>query len=297
MSLEKRIKLAEIKPEQAVKEIGDFIIETLLRIGSTGGVIGLSGGVDSTCVAAIAKKSFDTYNAEHPDKELELVGYILPSKTNSIQDTDDGINVAQKLGILYEFRSVEPIVNAYETTNADSIKSKFHRGNLTSEIRATVLHQKAATERKTVLGTGNKDEDFGVGYYTLFGDGAVHMSPIGNLNKRHVRQIARYFGFAEIADKAPSAGLEPGQTSFGDLGYSYETAEIVLEGFYQGFTQEELAVHSQVKAQAEPELRASTKFKAVEDVVDDILRRHHTSALPKMKIVHPPAAEVTMEYR
>ena len=296
MSLEKRIKLAEIEPEQVVKEIGDFIVETLLKVGSTGGVIGLSGGVDSTCVAAIAKKAFDAYNAEHPDKKLELVGYILPSKTNSVKDTDDGVDVAQKLEVRYSCLSIEPIVTAYETTNADSVKSKFHRGNLTSEIRATVLHQKAATERKTVLGTGNKDEDFGVGYYTLFGDGAVHISPVGNLNKRHVRQIARYFGFAEIADKQSSAGLEPGQTSFGDLGYSYESAEIVLEGTEQGFTQEELAVHSQVKTQVEPELKHS-KFKTVKEVVDDILKRHYTSALPKMEIVHPPAAKVTKEYR
>ena len=295
MSLEKRIKLAEIKPEQAVKEIGDFIIETLLKIGSTGGVIGLSGGVDSTCVAAIAKKAFDAYNAEHSDK-LELVGYILPSKTNSIQDTDDGINVAQRLGIRYETLSLEPLIEAHKATNPEVFESKYDKGNMISRIRANVLNTKSATERKTLLGTGNKDEDFGVGYYTLFGDGAVHISPVGNLNKRHVRQIARHFSFYEIADKQSSAGLEPGQTSFGDLGYSYETAEVVLEGFYQGFKPEELAAHPQVKAQAEPELKHS-KFKTAKEVVDDILKRHYTSALPKMEIVHPPAAPVTLEYR
>jgi len=297
MGLEKRIKLAEINPAVAVEEIGAGIIHTLLDVHSTGGVIGLSGGVDSACVAAIAKKAFDAYSTSHPDRPLELVGYILPSKTNSVRDTDDGIDVAQKLGIRYECLSIEPIITVYEKTNADSVKSKFHRGNLTSEIRATVLHQKAATGRKTVLGTGNKDEDFGIGYYTLFGDGAVHMSPIGNLNKRHVRQIARYLGFAEIADKQSSPGLEPGQTSFGDLGYSYETVEIVLEGMYQGFAPAELAVHSQVKAQVEPELKVNAKFPTVEDVVSDVLHRHSAVALPKMQIVHPPAAQVTLEYR
>ena len=296
MSLEKRIKLAEITPEVAIKEIGDFIIETLLKIGSTGGVIGLSGGVDSTCVAAIAKKAFDEYNKEHPDKKLELVGYILPSKTNSVRDTDDGVNVAQRLGIRYEILSLEPLIEAHKATNPEVFKSQYDKGNMISRIRANVLNTKSATERKTLLGTGNKDEDFGVGYYTLFGDGAVHISPIGELNKRHVRQIARYFSFYEIAGKASSAGLEPGQTSFGDLGYSYESAEIVLEGTEQGFTPEELIEHSQVKAQVEPELKHS-KFKTVKDVVDDVLKRHYTSALPKMEIVHPPAAPITKEYR
>lgn len=296
MSLEKRIKLAEIDPATAVQEIGTFIINTLLDTHSTGGVMGLSGGVDSTCVAAIAKKAFDEYNAGPHDKKLELVGYILPSKTNSIQDTDAGINVAQRLGIRYEILNLELLIEAHKATNPEVFASKYDKGNMISRIRANVLNTKSATERKTLLGTGNKDEDFGVGYYTLFGDGAVHISPIGNLNKRHVRQIARYFSFYEIAGKASSAGLEPGQTSFGDLGYSYETAEIVLEGFYQKFTPEELTVHSQVKAQAEPELKHS-KFRTTAEVVEDVLRKHHTIALPKMKIIHPPAAKVTMDYR
>jgi len=81
-----------------------------------------------------------------------------------------------------------------------------------------------------VVGTGNKDEDFGVAYYTLFGDGAVHLSPIGNLPKRLVREMAAYLGFDDLAGRVSMAGLEPGQTSFKDLGCDYEFAEVVLAG-------------------------------------------------------------------
>lgn len=208
--LERRILLPEIDPKQAVTEIGDFVIDTLTRTNSTGCVIGLSGGVDSTTTAAILKKAFDRYNSTRQTVELELVGYILPSAINNPVDTEDGIAIAKKLGIRYETQNLEPIVDAYKTTNPEAFDNKFDQGNMTSRIRANVLNTKAATGRKTVAGTGNKDEDFGIGYYTLFGDGAVHMSPIGNLSKRLVYQMASYLGFEDIANKEPTAGLEPG---------------------------------------------------------------------------------------
>jgi NAD+ synthetase len=165
-----------------------------------------------------------------------------------------------------------------------------------SRIRANILSTKSATEKKCVIGTGNKDEDFGIGYYTLFGDGAVHMSPIGNLSKRLVRQMAEYLGFAETAKREPTAGLEPGQTDAKDLGYGYDAVEIVLEGLRQGFAAEILSQHPQVRGTIEPMLAVS-KFSNVQQVVDDILKRHYTMALPKQEIIHPPAADVTLEYR
>jgi len=298
---EKRIKLPIMNPEIVRKEIGEFIIKEITKCGCTGGVIGLSGGVDSTTTAALAQIAFNGYNRYHLDK-LELVGYILPSKINSKEDTEDGKRVAERLGIRCEICNLEPIVEAHKQTNPEVFGSEYDKGNMISRIRANVLGTKAATERKIIIGTGNKDEDFGIGYYTLFGDGAVHISPIGNLSKRLVRQMAEYLGFKEIARKEPTAGLEPGQTDFKDLGYYYDLVEIVTEGIHQGFKAKDLVKHSQVTSLASRQIElyeksfGKKKFEMIEDIVYDIIRRHKIAKI-KSGILSPPIACINLEYR
>jgi NAD+ synthase len=297
---ERRIKLAKMDPQRVADEIGDFILRKVLEMKKTGGVLGLSGGVDSTCVAALTKRAFDRHNAQHPSHPLEVVGYLLPSKTNHHTDQEDGLKVVQRLGIRHEVQSIEAIVEAFKTTNPEALGHKYHRGNMTSEIRAVILHTKAATENKAVIGTGNKDEDYGVAYYTLFGDGAVHMSPIGNLPKRLVREMAAFLGFEDLAGRVSTAGLEPGQTSFKDLGCDYEFAELVLNGLDQGLTAEELALHSQVVPYARQQIDKYTqfhgepKFAAVEALVCEVIRRHEI-ALFKAEIVNPDIAPITLQ--
>ncbi len=294
----KQIKLPKMNPELVADEIGEFIINTALGTGNTGWIAGLSGGVDSTVTAALAKRASDKYELKNPGRKLELVGYILPDKLNSAQSTQDGIYVAQKLGIRYEVCNISTVVEAFYSTNPEVFdpKNKYDKGNLISRVRANVLSTKAATERKVLLGTGNKDEDFGVGYYTLFGDGAVHCSPIGNLTKRLVKQMSVYLGFPKIAQKEPTAEIEEGQTDFKDLGYGYDVVELVLEGNVQGFLLEEIIEDEQVKNLVEHQLRINKKFSTAEEVARDILRRHYEIALPKAQIIHPPIAPITLNY-
>ena len=96
--------------KQVAEEIGGFILSKVLEQKKTGGVMGLSGGVDSTCVAALAKRAFDRHNAKHPEHPLEVVGYLLPSNTNHPKDAEDGLKVAARLGIRHEILSIEAIV-------------------------------------------------------------------------------------------------------------------------------------------------------------------------------------------
>jgi NAD+ synthase len=298
---EQKIKLPKMDPKQVADEIGDFIVRQVLAMDKTGGVMGLSGGVDSTSVAALAKRAFDKHNAQRPDRLLELVGFILPSKTNDPKDAEDGLKVATRLGIRHKVIGIEAIVDAFKTTNPEALDRKYHRGNLTSEIRAVVLHTKAATENKLVIGTGNKDEDYGVAYYTLFGDGAVHLSPIGNLPKRLVREMAAWLGFDDLAGRVSTAGLEPGQTSFKDLGCDYEFAELVLVGADQGIPVDALARNSQVVAYGRQQIEKyiqwyqTPKFTSVEALVAEVLKRHQI-ALLKAEIVNPEIALITLHY-
>jgi len=291
----KKIRLPQMDAEAAADEIGNFIVEILLRFNKTGGVVGLSGGVDSTVAAALAKRAFDKH-------KLELVGYIIPSKINHKQDLEDAVKVAQKLGIRYEIVEIDEVVKAFEKTNPKSVKNPFHKGNLISEARAVVLHAKAAVENKSVIGTGNHDEDFGIGYYTLFGDGAVHLSPIGCLSKRLVRQMAVHLGFEQIAEKESTAALEQGQTDFKDLGYHYDVVELFVEGFNQGLTIEELVKNDQIASLAEKQMIEyekkfeKKKFECVKEIVDDILKRHKNSALPKSELLTPKIPKITLRY-
>jgi NAD+ synthase len=294
----KRIKLARMDCDKVSSEIGNFVIEQVGGTGTTGCVVGLSGGVDSSTTAALIKRAFD----RHWDPKYELVGYILPSSLNKHDDIRDAEGVARSLGIRSEIHSIEKPVEAFRATNPEAFESIFHKGNMISRVRANVLSTKAATENKIIAGTGNKDEDFGIGYYTLFGDGAVHLSPIAGLSKRLVREMAAFLGLDHtIVDRIPTAGLEPGQSDYKDLGYDYDVVELVSEGFVQGLTVEELSCHEQIAPLVEKQMQhhqrvfGGPKFTRVRQVVEDVLRRHEI-AKGKMKIIHPPSPTISLTY-
>lgn len=294
----KRIKLAQMDCERVSREIGDFVIAQVQMTRTTGCVIGLSGGVDSSATAALIQRAFDGHSPE----KYELVGYVLPSSLNRPEDIRDAEGVARRLGIRCEILSIERPVEAFRDTNPEAFGSVFHKGNLISRVRANVLSTKAATENKIVAGTGNQDEDFGIGYYTLFGDGAVHLSPIGGLPKRLVREMAGFLELSgHIVNRVPAAGLEPDQSDYKDLGYDYDVVELVSEGCVQGFTPAELGRHEQIVPVVEMQLAhykqvfGAPKFASVEQVVEDVLRRHEL-AKGKMKILHPPAPRISLTY-
>ena len=300
----KKIKLATMDCKQVCGEIGDFVIKAVLETASSGCVIGLSGGVDSSTAAALIKTGFDRHNAKRAQnhQELELVGYILPSGINPTQDEADAEAVADYLGIRCEIHHIETLVESFQLTNPEAFKHKFHKGNMISRIRANVLSTKAATENKILAGTGNRDEDFGIGYYTLFGDGAVHLSPIAGLPKRLVREMAAFLGLdKKIIHREPTAGLEPGQSDFKDLGYDYDVFDIVTEGLNQGFSSTELIKHAQIVPLIEQQIKqynatyGDEKFQSAQAVVQDVLKRHQ-QAQAKMKIVHPPTPQITLTY-
>jgi NAD+ synthase len=289
----KEIKLAEIDREKVIGTIKKFIVENVLKFNSTGCVIGLSGGVDSTLVAILARQAFDDYNEKNKNK-LELKGYVLPSNVNNLDDAKDGVSVAKRLGIEYSVIDIEPFAKVCDESIEGVVNSRYDRGNMLSRIRANILHTFAALENKLVIGTGNYDEDFCLGYYTLFGDGAVHMSPIGSLSKRHVRELVKVNGFTDIAKREPTAGLEKGQTDFGDLGYNYEMVELIVGGLNQGFSVSDLKEHFQVIDMFE-KFKFDSKFDDVAQVVDDVIVRHKV-ALKKAKLVSPPVCEIEKRY-
>jgi NAD+ synthase len=262
--------------EKAAEELTDEVIRFTRGSGASGGVIGLSGGVDSTTVAYLCKHAFDRENS--PKEKLQLYGVIMPSKANHINDEQDGLKVAKNLGIKGIIIPIEPIAEAF-INQIPEIDNEFDKGNLYSEIRAVILSRIAATKNCRVMGTGNRDEDYVLGYFTKRGDGAVDNNILGNLPKRLVRELAKHLGAPEdLVGRVPTAGLYQGQTDEGDLGYTYDQAELIQNGFDQGLNTEEII--------------EITGFK--KEIIEDVAKRHKIS---EHKRNVPPVGKVNLSYK
>jgi NAD+ synthase len=200
------------------KKIESFIQGSTKRAGARGVVVGLSGGVDSAVVAALASRSLG------PDSVLAL---IMPTPHNSSRDVSDAKSLAKSLGIRHEIIPLKGILNAYmEFLKPD----RTCEGNLAARIRMSLLYYKANLLNYLVAGTGNRSE-LSVGYFTKYGDGGCDILPIGCLYKTQVWGLAASLGIPKaIIDKPPSAGLWPGQTDEGDMNMSYEELDSVLTG-------------------------------------------------------------------
>ena len=280
------IKLPTMNPEMVSRQIETFILNTVNQHKKTGVVLGLSGGIDSSVVAVLCKRAFQgtSYN---------VVGYFLPHRL-----ADESRDYVNTLVDAFELSSQEIPLDALAHMNIGLIQehvgllNDFDRGNLSSRVRANVLSTLAAKENKVLSGTGNRDEDYGIGYYTLFGDGAVHMNPIGCLSKRLVYQMANYLEIPpSIIGRAPTAGLEPDQTDFKDLGYTYETVEMVIEALDQGVNIYDFIIYLEEKHT----IYDSNKFRNLGDVVGDIISRNLV-AKSKAEIIHPPVPKITLDY-
>ncbi|MFW5746058.1 MAG: NAD(+) synthase [Nanoarchaeota archaeon] len=263
---------------QAASELMDSILSWTAGTGAAGGVVGLSGGIDSTTVAYLCKFAFDAYNAQEQKSPLALHGLVLPSQANAVADAHDGTRVAELLQIPYKVIPIEPIADKYVEALPDSLEQQFDRGNLYSEIRATVLSRYGAARNLRIMGTGNRDEDYVLGYFTKRGDGAVDNNVLGNLPKRLVRDLARHLGVpADLVGRVSTAGLWEGQTDEKELGYRYAQAEIIQNGYDEGLTAQEIV--------------AVTGFDP--RIVGDVRNRHLNTAHKRQL---PPVGQLTLAY-
>jgi NAD+ synthase len=260
--------------KKSADELAEQVIQFTKGTGASGGVIGLSGGVDSTTVAYLCKYAFDKF----PEDNLKLYGVLMPSKANAKEDEQDGIKVAKALDIEYSILPIEGIAEKF-SEQIEGLEDEFHKGNLYSEIRAVMLSRVAAVKNCRVMGTGNRDEDYVLGYFTKRGDGAVDNNILGNLPKRLVRELATYLGVPEdLVKRVPTAGLWADQTDEGELGYTYDQAELIQNGFDQGMSIEKI--------------EEETSFK--KNIIEDVARRHRTT---EHKRNAPPVGKINLEFR
>lgn len=193
----------------------DRIVEWLQRevaaAGCQGVVVGLSGGIDSATVAALAQRAF-------PESAF---GLIMPCES-APQDAEDARLAAEQIGIPHREVDLTPVFRAMlEAFGGGDEIPRMVRSNVKPRLRMTTLYAEAQLRQSLVLGTGNRAE-IEIGYYTKYGDGGVDLLPIGQYLKREVRELARELGVPEkIIERQPSAGLWEGQTDEGEMGLTY----------------------------------------------------------------------------
>ncbi|MDA9663344.1 NAD(+) synthase, partial [Candidatus Pelagibacter sp.] len=182
-------------------------------------VIGISGGIDSSVSSTLSAMT-----------GLKTIALSMPIKQKSSQHD---LSLKHQEWLIKNFKNVEAHVISLDELfkKFESSLSKFNNqhglANSRARLRMTTLYQVAAANNGIVVGTGNKVEDFGVGFYTKYGDGGVDISPIADCSKTEIWELGKELNILkEIIEAAPTDGLwDDGRTDEGQLGLKYEELE------------------------------------------------------------------------
>jgi NAD+ synthase len=182
-------------------------------------VIGISGGIDSSVSSTLSAMT-----------GLKTIVLSMPIKQQSSQHD---LSLKHQEWLIKNFKNVEAhtlnLDKLFETfeNSLSEFKNEHGMANSRARLRMTTLYQVAAATKGIVVGTGNKVEDFGVGFYTKYGDGGVDISPIADCKKTEVWEMGKSLNILkEIIEAAPTDGLwDDGRTDEGQLGLKYEELE------------------------------------------------------------------------
>ena len=182
-------------------------------------IIGISGGIDSSVTSTLCAMT-----------GLKTIVVLMPIKQIASQHD---LSLKHKKWLKDKFKNVEShtieldeVFKSFQLKLSD-FDSKHGLANSRARIRMTTLYQIAAANNGIVVGTGNKIEDFGVGFYTKYGDGGVDILPIADCTKTEVWQLGKELGtLDEIITAQPTDGLwDDGRTDVGQLGLTYQELE------------------------------------------------------------------------
>src|SRR5881296_3547017 len=230
-----------IDPDLARRWLTSFLKdEVVRRRGFTNGIVGLSGGVDSSLTAFLAVEALGKDN---------VIGVRMPYRTSSPESLDHALLVIQTLGIQSLKVDISAAVDGYLAQVGDADPTR--RGNVMARERMIVLFDLSAKYGALPLGTGNKSERL-LGYFTWHADDTPPVNPLGDLFKTQVWALARHVGVPEvIVTKPATADLIHGQTDEGDFGISYPKADRILYYLIRGMRPDEIVARGFTSAEVE----------------------------------------------
>ena len=182
-------------------------------------VVGISGGIDSSVVSTLcALTGRRTIVLSMPIKQIKSQHDLSIKHGEWLQSKFENVD--------FKLIEIDKIFNSFKET-LKNFDSEHGLANSRARLRMSTLYQVAASSLGIVVGTGNKVEDFGVGFYTKYGDGGVDISPIADCNKSEVWELGKELGILkEIIDAPPTDGLwDDGRTDEGQLGFKYKDLE------------------------------------------------------------------------
>ncbi len=182
-------------------------------------IIGVSGGIDSAVTSTLcAKTGLKTIAVSMPIKQNQSQHDLSLRHLKWLEDSFDNVEIMTI--------QLDEVFKSFELTMTN-FNNKLAFANSRSRLRMVTLYQIAQSNKGIVVGTGNKVEDFGVGFYTKYGDGGVDISPIADCSKTDVWNMGKSLGIMnEIIEAAPTDGLwDDSRNDESQLGLTYEQIE------------------------------------------------------------------------
>ncbi len=202
------MKLTNMDANQKIEFIANWIKQYLEKSNAKGIVFGVSGGIDSALISAIANKYFK-------NNHLALCMNI----ENDQNDVNDALQVVNHFHLNYKNVKLE---KAYKKLKKTLIENDLSFGNIKSRLRMITLYSYAQQNNYLVVGTSNHIEIM-IGYFTKYGDSGSDIIPLANLLKKDIRELAKELGVPEnIILKKPTAGLYKNQTDEEEIGITYD---------------------------------------------------------------------------
>jgi NAD+ synthase len=225
------------KAEEIINHIVNWLSSYAANAKVKGFVVGISGGIDSAVTSTLcAKTGLPTLCVEMPIHQAE--SHVTRAREHIKALKEKYNNVSD---VLADLTPVFETFRQQVTTTDDQHLQNLTLANTRARLRMTTLYYFAGINSALVAGTGNKVEDFGVGFFTKYGDGGVDVSPIADLMKSEVRELAKHLGVPEsIVQAKPTDGLFGDDRSDEDqLGASYDELEWAMLELEKGSSVED----------------------------------------------------------